>query len=106
MEEHENQSSECDRLRRQSLKIRADSLGTRIMAVGAFCSVAEVQLRWYSLAEARTTAAKIRHAMSEIDFHMREPGHIVGPAAVELWDRYNKLQVKVQQIERSIASRS
>ena len=97
-----DRSREGERLHKQSANIRADSLRIQIMAVDAFCSVAEVQLRWYSLEEARTTAAKIRRAMSEIDFHLREPGHVSGPAAQELRDRYIKLSARVRQIENSI----
>ena len=90
------------RLCQESAKIRADAIRIRILAVHAFCSVAESNFRWGSPIGAQTALAIVRERVSEIEFHLREPGHISMASADELSTRLTQLKARIEQIEKSM----
>jgi hypothetical protein len=90
------------RLCQESAKIRADSIRIRISSGHAFCAIAESRLRYGPWSEARTALVVIRERVSEIDFHLREPGHVSTTDANELWELLMRLEVRIQGIEESM----
>ncbi len=90
------------RLRQESAKIRADAIRIRILSVHAFCSVVESNLRWGSPNNAEAALAVVRGRVCEIEFHLREPGHISVASADELSQRLIQLKLRIEQIENSM----
>ena len=96
----EDQIGEHRRLRQESAKIRADAIRIRILTVHAFCSFAESYLRWGSPNGAEAALAVVRGRVSEIEFHLREPGHISMASADELSQQLIQLKARIEQIEK------
>jgi hypothetical protein len=88
------------RLCERSRAIRADAIRTRILTVHAFCSVAESQIQRQSSQEARSSLEKIHHAVAEIDFHLREPGHVSSAAAHALREELTRLEIRIRHVEK------
>jgi hypothetical protein len=93
---------EHKRLSQESARFRADSIRTRILAVHAFCSVAESKLRWASPADAEDILATIRARVSEIDYHLREPEHIPAASVAALRILQAELEARIRRIEKAM----
>jgi hypothetical protein len=95
---------EYRRLCQESAKIRADSIRIRILSGHTFCAVAESRLRYASWSGAQDMLAVIRERVSEIDFHLREPGHVLPADADRLRRLLIQLEERIQGIEKSMES--
>lgn len=93
---------ECKRLCEESARYRTESIRARIMAARALCEVAETRLQWGSRVETETILAKLHRRVAEIDFHLREPGHIPISATGELRNLLMGLEAKLQRIEKRL----
>jgi hypothetical protein len=93
---------EHKQLCREAEMIRADSIRIRMLAAHAFCSVAEARFKWGSPQHARSTLDIVRTRVAELEFHLREPGHVSAMYADELWRRLNQLKERVEKIEESM----
>lgn len=97
---------ETDRLRAESLKLRADAIRTRIKAALNICDLIETQATWREIEKARLGMPKVWHAMEEIRRHIDEPGHVSSSAAEELHTLLANLEAKARNVaERLKADR-
>lgn len=87
-------------LLRQAVSLRVSSLRTRIMALDAFCAVAQSELEMNRLEKAGRSMQRIRHAVEEIELHLQEPQHVPESAVAELQALLQRAKPRIETLER------
>jgi hypothetical protein len=93
------------RLRQQSEKLRAEAIRTRIQAAHAFCSVAESKLRLALPGGVENILTTVRKRIAELDFHLREPGHLSPESVGDLRRMLDQLDARKRRIEKSMKAK-
>lgn len=83
----------------QAVSLRVNSLRTRIMALDAFCAVAQSELELNRLNKANRSMERIRHAVEEIEHRLREPQEVPANAAGELHALLEKTNPQIEKLE-------
>jgi len=83
----------------QAASLRVSSLRTRIMALDAFCAVAQSELELNRLNKANRSMKRIRHAVEKIEHHLQEPQDVPADAAGELHALLAKTNPQIEKLE-------
>ena len=105
MDSRFNTPLETERLRAESLKVRADAIRTRIQAALNICNLIETQVDWGEIEKARVGMPKVWHAIEEIRRHIDEPGHVSSGAAEELSKRLAILELEARKVAKRLDAR-
>jgi hypothetical protein len=89
----------------EAARLRVGSIRTRILALGTFCAVAEVELELNRVGKAQISLQRIRRAVEEIEHHLQDGQHVPPEATGELQALFDKAKGRIEKLAKSVNER-
>jgi hypothetical protein len=83
---------------------RLQAIETQLSLHFTLCEMAQTEVRYGQISEARKLIAKVRHQAAEIRFHINEPKHIPADSKAGLLKQLAQLQTRVDETESLLSN--
>ncbi len=104
MSEGNHYESEMSRLHIAAAQARLRVIESQLSLGLTLCAVAETEILYGRIGEARRVTEKVRRAVDSARYHIDEPNHVPASSTADLRDQLAKLKKRLAAVESKITT--